>query len=75
MSSKYTFRLTAFVSSDHPNGGNVRTISTGHDTDIEAAREAEGAELHDGEELFIEVIDPQKNDRIVDRVDPDEVTT
>lgn len=73
--SKYTFRLTAFVSSDHPKGGNVRTISAGHDTDIKAAREAEDVELYDGEDLFIEVIDPEQNDRIVDRVDPDEVTT
>lgn len=73
--SKYTFRLTAFIAPDHWKRGNVRRISTDHETHIEAAREADGTELHGGEELFIEVIDPQKNDRIVDRVDPDEITT
>jgi hypothetical protein len=75
MSSKYTFRLTAFVSSDHPKGGNIRTVSAGHETDIEAARKAEDVELYDCEDLFIEVIDPEKNGRIIDRVDPDEITT
>jgi hypothetical protein len=73
--SKYTFRLTAFISPDHWRRGNVRRVGSGYDSHIEAAREAEGAELHDGEDLFIEVMDPEKNGRIVDRVDPDEITT
>jgi len=68
MSPATEFRIDAFRSTDHPNGGRVRTLATARNLG-EAQEEATGVSSEPKEEVLICEFDKETGEEI-DRIEP-----
>lgn len=73
MPSATEFRIDAFRSTDHPDGGRVRTLATAGDL-REAQKEVPGVSPEPGEEVLICEFDKETGEEI-DRIEPRHETT